>query len=467
MLQLASPRDRGVCAPAGWAAGSFAPRPVRTYGGLRGIRPARAGNGKGAVTWHATLLGHAGFLGRWDVGRLARLDTRLGEQTENQRNGMKTQVINDAAVNTPWLEHIPATGEAVEKTLLESFPFSIGRSESADLRIDSSRVSRTHAVIEQEGRGYRVRDNSSTNGTFVNGQQVDQARLEDGDMLVIADVEFSFFSRDASAAQQTATIVMDHGCDSGGGRSAVIDVIRGVRCYQEMLTHRSIVNVYEPILNLKTGDLFGYEAVRADEPRVAAASAQLLMATECRLTGRLHQLCRMVAVEETGPVLGSAHLFVKLYAAEIGTKGLAESLGKLRSTHTGGNTLVVEIPDSAVCNTPHFLEFVAHLRGEGIAVAFDGFAYGKAQLMEQKECPADFLKLADSLTRGIEQSRDRQRQVRSVVQAARDIGCEVIASGIRRQEEASTCLDVGCRYGQGSLAGGPRSIHTLLSPGCN
>ncbi|MFV2066615.1 MAG: EAL domain-containing protein, partial [Pirellulales bacterium] len=158
---------------------------------------------------------------------------------------------------------------------------------------------------------------------------------------------------------------------------------------------------------------------------------------------------------------------LKLYAAEIGTKGLAELLGKLRSIHTASDTLVVEIPDSAVCTTPHFLEFVAHLRGEGIAIAFDGFAYGKAQLMEQKECPPDFLKLAPSLTRGIEQSRDRQRQVRSVVQAAREFGCEVIACGVHRQEEASTCLEMGCQYGQGNLAGTPRSIHALLAPGRN
>ncbi|MFV2069774.1 MAG: FHA domain-containing protein, partial [Pirellulales bacterium] len=244
---------------------------------------------------------------------------------------MKTQVMDDVAAITPWLEQIPADGGEAEKTLLESFPFTIGRSESADLRIDSSRVSRTHAVIEPDGRGYRVRDNSSTNGTFVNGQRVEKTQLEDGDMLVIADIEFSFFSRDASAPQQTATMVMDHDSFSGSGRSAVIDLIRGVRRYQEMLTHRSIVNFYEPILDLSSEDLFGYEAVRAEEPRVGAASPQMLMATECRLTGRLHQLCRMVAVEEAGPILGSARLFLKLYAAEIGTKGLAELLGKLRS----------------------------------------------------------------------------------------------------------------------------------------
>lgn len=377
---------------------------------------------------------------------------------------MKTQVMDATAVATPWLEHIPEGGGAPEKTPLESFPFTIGRSESADLKIDSSRVSRTHAVIDQEGDAYRVRDNGSTNGTFVNGQRIDDARLEDGDMLVIADVEFSFFSGQASAPQQTATMVMDQPFDPQDGRAAVIELIRGVRRYQEMLTHRSIVNFYEPIVHLSDEQVFAYEAVRAEEPDIEGTAARALMAMECRLTGRLHHLCRMVAVEEAGPALGSARLFLKLYAAEIGTKGLAGSLGKLRSTHSGDNTLVVEIPDSAVCTTPHFLDFVAHLRSEGIAIAFDGFAYGKAQLMEQKQCPPDFLKLAPSLTRGIEKSKDRQRQVRSIVKAARDLGCEVIVTGLRHEEEASTCLDVGCRYGQGSLAGTPRSIHTLLAP---
>ena len=77
---------------------------------------------------------------------------------------------------------------------LHSFPFSIGRVESADLQIDDSRVSREHAVILREGKAYRVRDLHSTNGTLLNGQRMQDAELSDGDILVIAGVEFTFYA---------------------------------------------------------------------------------------------------------------------------------------------------------------------------------------------------------------------------------------------------------------------------------
>ena len=53
--------------------------------------------------------------------------------------------------------------------------------------------------IVREGGVLRVRDLHSTNGTFVNGQKIDEHRLADGDLVVIADVHFSFrTNRDAN-----------------------------------------------------------------------------------------------------------------------------------------------------------------------------------------------------------------------------------------------------------------------------
>src|SRR5262245_42496842 len=104
---------------------------------------------------------------------------------------MRTQVMQEFAVGTPWLEQ-DVGGEAGEKTLLQSFPFTIGRSDTADLQINSNQVSREHAVITRHGKRYRVRDLGSTNGTFLNGEQIEEATLSDGDLLVIAQVEFTF-----------------------------------------------------------------------------------------------------------------------------------------------------------------------------------------------------------------------------------------------------------------------------------
>jgi hypothetical protein len=62
----------------------------------------------------------------------------------------------------------------------------IGRSRTADIRLDDPTVSRRHAVIVQTAEGeLRVLDDRSMNGICVNGERVDWSSLADGDELQV------------------------------------------------------------------------------------------------------------------------------------------------------------------------------------------------------------------------------------------------------------------------------------------
>jgi pSer/pThr/pTyr-binding forkhead associated (FHA) protein len=62
----------------------------------------------------------------------------------------------------------------------------IGRSISADIRLDDPSVSRRHALIVSERpKALRVLDDRSLNGVLVNGEEVEWGRLADGDELAI------------------------------------------------------------------------------------------------------------------------------------------------------------------------------------------------------------------------------------------------------------------------------------------
>jgi len=69
----------------------------------------------------------------------------------------------------------------------------IGRSVTADIRLDDPSVSRRHALIVCEpGRKARVMDDRSLNGVLLNGEIVEWGRLGDGDELTIG--RFHLFS---------------------------------------------------------------------------------------------------------------------------------------------------------------------------------------------------------------------------------------------------------------------------------
>ena len=60
----------------------------------------------------------------------------------------------------PWLEYLPEGGDRVQTTQLDKETLTIGRSDTADVQIDSTKVSREHAQIADELGGRRIVDAS-------------------------------------------------------------------------------------------------------------------------------------------------------------------------------------------------------------------------------------------------------------------------------------------------------------------
>lgn len=69
----------------------------------------------------------------------------------------------------------------------------IGRDEGCALQIDSPRVSRRHARIVVRGRGARIEDLGSKNGTLVGDRRLaGSVELEDGDVIELGGARFTF-----------------------------------------------------------------------------------------------------------------------------------------------------------------------------------------------------------------------------------------------------------------------------------
>lgn len=76
-----------------------------------------------------------------------------------------------------------------------SFPISremtiIGRREDCDLRIPLGDVSRKHCRMIREADSFRMEDLGSSNGTYVNGQRIQEAILQPGDTVRVGPVLF-------------------------------------------------------------------------------------------------------------------------------------------------------------------------------------------------------------------------------------------------------------------------------------
>jgi len=73
----------------------------------------------------------------------------------------------------------------MDQVELNKDQMTIGRSGNSDIVLDNAGVSSHHARIQKEAGRYVIADNDSSNGVFVNGNKVDQHRLEYRDEIQI------------------------------------------------------------------------------------------------------------------------------------------------------------------------------------------------------------------------------------------------------------------------------------------
>jgi pSer/pThr/pTyr-binding forkhead associated (FHA) protein len=75
---------------------------------------------------------------------------------------------------------------------------SVGRTAENDIQIDTTYVSRHHAVLLSSPDACIVEDLNSTNGVLVNGRKVGRQVLQDGDIVTFGKTEFRYQQRSAS-----------------------------------------------------------------------------------------------------------------------------------------------------------------------------------------------------------------------------------------------------------------------------
>ena len=71
---------------------------------------------------------------------------------------------------------------------------TIGRLPECELVLDDPGASRQHARIRRTESGFVITDLGSTNGTLVNGRQIQEQALQDGDTITIGETDLEFRS---------------------------------------------------------------------------------------------------------------------------------------------------------------------------------------------------------------------------------------------------------------------------------
>ncbi|WP_084129940.1 bifunctional diguanylate cyclase/phosphodiesterase [Demequina sp. NBRC 110055] len=227
----------------------------------------------------------------------------------------------------------------------------------------------------------------------------------------------------------------------------------------EAIERGELVLYYQPILELATRTIVGYEAlVRWQHPtRGLLAPGAFLPHLEDRQvstqlgTALVDQAAKFLA---EGP---SQHTWVSLNvsADQLGDSEFADRvLSAISHHHLSPQRLVVELTEaSLVAPNTRIRHELTELRNAGVPILLDDFGTGVSPLSYLRDLPVSGVKLDMSFVAGIPEDPAGARVSRALGALARELGLATIAEGIETEAQAEYLARCGWRYGQGWLFG--------------
>ncbi|MDQ3337271.1 MAG: EAL domain-containing protein [Myxococcota bacterium] len=244
---------------------------------------------------------------------------------------------------------------------------------------------------------------------------------------------------DASAATRNARERKGH-----RDRSMLQDIILG----------DGLTSVYQPIVDLGTGDIFAFEALTRGPRATPLESPATLfaIADEVDLTVELDRACFRGALRSAKTLEPVHRLFVNLLPMSFYDSAFIEiEVGNLLSAAglTPAN-IVFEITERlAIENFASFKRALAAYTAMGFGIAIDDVGTRHSNLETVMSLRPHFIKISDVLVRGIARSTVKREMVRSLRHIADTIDAVMVAEGIEHLEDVIALRDLGLRYGQG------------------
>ncbi len=230
--------------------------------------------------------------------------------------------------------------------------------------------------------------------------------------------------------------------------------------FDDMLSNGSIYPAFQPIIDLKSGAVAGFEVLaRWDDrefgeiPPIAfiplVEKFGLLSRLSCHL---IRQACK-VAVSWPGPVA----LAFNISPAQFQGAGLPQLIAA--AAHESDfplSQLRIEITESAiVMDETEARAAIGELKALGIQIYLDDFGTGFSSLTRLRSLPFDKIKIDGSFVATMLTSRDSRKIVSSIVGLGHSLGVPIIAEGIETKMEADLLKKLGCDFGQGFFFGRP------------
>ena len=246
-------------------------------------------------------------------------------------------------------------------------------------------------------------------------------------------------------------------------RSQTVSMSSNRERIRQILTGDAMSMVYQPIVDLHTGIITGFESLA----RFATTPVRSpdLWFNDAHAAGLGVEL-ELRAIELALAALPYFHGIIDLSVNASPDTILDPRLSRMLDNLASLEHLVLEITEhSAVERYEAIGERLKSYRKRGLQIAVDDAGAGYASFRHILNLGPDRIKLDLSLTRDIDVDPARRALAAALIHFSADTGSQLIAEGVETSAEVSTLLELGVAKAQGYFLGRPMSLQGLLNAG--
>ncbi len=204
--------------------------------------------------------------------------------------------------------------------------------------------------------------------------------------------------------------------------------------------------VFQPIVDLATGDIVGAEALaRFDVEPHATPDRWFAEAWRVGLGIELEIAAVRGAIAQMPNLPEKAYLSFNVSPETLQSEAFTEAVSRVP-----GDRIVVEVTEhAAVKEYEPLIDAIERLRRQGIRLAVDDVGAGYSGLNHIVRVAPSMLKLDLGLTRDVDRDRVKQALAAASVVFASRVGLDIVSEGVETAQEAEALRLLGIRYGQG------------------
>lgn len=222
----------------------------------------------------------------------------------------------------------------------------------------------------------------------------------------------------------------------------------------DIIREEKVTTLYQPIVNLKSGEIIGYEALSRG-PELTSFYSPLALIEAAHHENRiweLEMLFRKKALEKIGTLHNEKLLFLNVDPDVIKAPEYRSGLTKdyLESLSSDASSIVFEITErTAINDYEAFHDAMDNYRNQGYLIAIDDVGAGYSGLKTINEVRPNFIKIDMDLVRNIDKDAFKQALLKAFVDTSMTTNIRIIAEGIETKEELKTLILLGVHGGQG------------------